>query len=108
MAVYGDCMLSTTCKVAGNLDHCNQLCYGWRYFHGADGTKGIWGAADIPKLYGRSRVDELPFQRENPKAYAIIKRYSFDTMKFTGENTKCTMSQTTLFIAIKEAYGNKP
>lgn len=85
MAAYGDCMLQTTCRVVGNREHCNQLCYGWRYFHGADGTKGIWGVAEIPKLYGRIRVDELPFQKENPKAYAIIKRYSSEPLKFTGE-----------------------
>lgn len=82
---YRDCMLSTTCRAAGKPEHCNQLCYGWRYFHGADGTKGIWGAAGIPKAYGRIRVDELPFKKQNPKAFAIVKRYCSDPVKFAGE-----------------------
>jgi DNA replication protein DnaC len=47
--------------------------------------KGIWGAADIPKLYGRIRVDELPFQKENPMAYKAVKKYCSDVMKFIGE-----------------------
>lgn len=82
MTIYGDCMLSTTCRAAGNPEHCHQLCYGWRYFHGADGTKGIWGAAEIPKLYGRIRVDELPFQKENLGAYNAVKKYCNNIMRY--------------------------
>lgn len=83
--IYGGCMLSTTCRSAGNQEHCNELCYGWRYFHGADGTKGIWKTAGIPKLYGRIRVDELPFAKENPVAYAVVKDFCNDIIKFVGE-----------------------
>lgn len=83
--IYGDCMLSTTCRAAGNQEYCNQLCYGYRFFHGADGTKGIWSTANIPKLYGRIRVDELPFSKENPVAYAVVKDFCNDVIQFVSE-----------------------
>ena len=75
MVVYGGCMLQTTCRLAGS-DKCNDLCYGYGFFHGSTGNGGVWGRADIPKLYGRLRVPDLPFRGENPDAYQWVTRYA--------------------------------
>ncbi|MCF8011632.1 MAG: hypothetical protein K9L17_11470 [Clostridiales bacterium] len=49
MKVCGDCMLRTTCRIAGKKDYCHDLCYGYGFFHGSTGIGGIWGLADIPE-----------------------------------------------------------
>jgi DNA replication protein DnaC len=76
MAVFGDCMLQTTCRLAGNPGRCNDLCYGYGFFHGSTGAGGVWGRADIPRGYGQIRVPDLPFAKDNPKAYKYITAYA--------------------------------
>jgi DNA replication protein DnaC len=78
-------MLATTCRAAGQEKYCSQLCYGWRYFHGASGGGGIWKLADIPKSYGRIRVNELPFAKENPVAYTLIKDFCGDVIRYANK-----------------------
>jgi DNA replication protein DnaC len=69
-------MLQTTCRLAGKPDKCNDLCYGYGFFHGSSGAGGVWGRADIPKAYGQIRVAGLPFKKENPEAYRWVTRYA--------------------------------
>lgn len=75
------CMLATTCKVAGQAAYCSELCYGFRYFHGANGEAGIWGAASIPKAYGRIRLGDLPFKKENPTAFELVRDYGENVLE---------------------------
>jgi DNA replication protein DnaC len=84
MTLEAKCMLSTTCKVAGNPAHCKELCYGYRYFHGASGDAGVWATAGIPKAYGRIRQADAPFKRENSGAYGMIKTYCMDILGFVN------------------------
>ncbi|MTI84268.1 MAG: DNA replication protein [Firmicutes bacterium] len=74
--IYGNCMLQTTCRIAGKKGYCHDLCYGYGFFHGSTGTGGVWGLADIPKAYGQIRVPDLPFKKDNPTAYAWVKGYA--------------------------------
>jgi DNA replication protein DnaC len=54
------------------------MCYAYRYFHGARGDAGVWAAAGIPKNYGRIRIKDIPFEKDSPVAFIIIKTYCED------------------------------
>jgi len=85
MKVYGNCMLQTTCRIAGKAKYCHEDCYGYGFFHGSTGTGGIWGLADIPKAYGAIRISHLPFTKDNPIAYKFVKKYAEDSLDYVGK-----------------------
>lgn len=76
MTLEHQCLLARKgCSKAGNEDFCNTRCYPYKKMHGDTGTGGIWGLADVPKIYSQVMADKLPFQAENSKAHERITKY---------------------------------
>lgn len=69
-----DCMFKNSCKNS-NTELCNSLCYPYILLHGSNGKKGFYGLSGVPKAYKNVTLETLPIQAENPKAYAVIKKY---------------------------------
>ncbi|MTV47862.1 DNA replication protein [Heliobacillus mobilis] len=74
------CLLRVKCKQAGNPALCGPLCYAFLKLQGESGSGGIWGLAGIPKAYTGVSARELPFEQENPVAYAAVQKYCVDVL----------------------------
>lgn len=76
MTFESSCLLAKYCSQAGNSKFCNQLCFPHTRMHGENGDGGLLAVANIPTKYRNSTVERLPFEKENPKAFAIVQRYA--------------------------------
>ncbi|WP_427036518.1 ATP-binding protein [Cytobacillus pseudoceanisediminis] len=75
MTLEKTCLLAPYCSKAGEARFCNALCFPHTRLHGENGDGGLIAVANIPTKYRTSTIENLPFEKENPKAYAIIQKY---------------------------------
>lgn len=68
-----ECAFYGTCKKR-NEDNLN--CYPRVFLYGLKGNGGIWKATGVPKKYRKCTIDNLPFEEENPKPYALCHKYA--------------------------------
>lgn len=54
---------------------CDYQCFACTFMHGLNGNGGLWATTGVPKKYKGTRVDNLPIEEANPKAYKVIDRY---------------------------------
>lgn len=52
---------------------------------GENGDGGLLSVAAIPKKYRESSIENLPFEKENPKAFAIIQKYGRNIVENVDE-----------------------
>lgn len=69
--------LSDECSYDKQERTCDFSCFACTFFHGLEqgGNGGLWATTGVPKKYRNSRVDRLPFEQDNPKAYQAITKY---------------------------------
>jgi DNA replication protein DnaC len=79
------CLLAPYCSKAGNERFCNRLCFPHTRLHGENGDGGLLAVANIPTKYQTSTIENLPFQAENPKAFAIVQRYGQNLVQKVDE-----------------------
>lgn len=75
MTLEKSCLLAPYCSKAGNERFCNALCFPHTRMHGENGDGGLLAVANIPIKYRTSTIENLPFEKENPKSYAIVQKY---------------------------------
>lgn len=56
---------------------CGFECFACTFMHGLQqgGHGGLWATTGVPVKYKGCRLDNLPIADENPKPYALVKRY---------------------------------
>lgn len=81
MTLENKCLLAKYCSKAGNPMFCNHYCYPYTRLHGEDGDGGLIAVANIPLTYRACTIDNLPFEKDNPKAYNLIRRYGQKVVK---------------------------
>jgi DNA replication protein DnaC len=53
--------------------------------HGENGDGGLLAVANIPLKYKTSTIENLPFEKENPRAYAIVHKYGRNVVQKVDE-----------------------
>ena len=81
------CLLAGSCKLAGDPDRSNSLCYPFLKMHGESVTGGIMGLAEIPPMYTRMTLSSLPILQDNPAAYELIAAYVGNILDNVGQGT---------------------
>jgi DNA replication protein DnaC len=74
------CALAQFCNKAGHVGVCEITCFPYVLMHGLSGTKGVWGASNVPDKYRDCRADNLPIKEANPITYEILRRYMEDVI----------------------------
>jgi len=65
---------------------CDYTCFACTFMHGVEGGKGgLWATTGVPKKYRDTRLENLPIEEANPKAYKIVKQYIERILYFTQE-----------------------
>lgn len=75
------CKFKKTCD-RYKTSECNDECFAYVVLHGTDGTKGYYGNTRVPKRYQDCDVENLPIQKDNPKAFEIITKYASEPLKY--------------------------
>jgi DNA replication protein DnaC len=85
MTLEKSCLLAPYCSKAGNERFCNRLCFANTRMHGENGDGGLIAVANIPTKYRTSTIQNLPFEKENPKAFQIVRIYGKDVVNKVDE-----------------------
>ncbi|QGG47664.1 ATP-binding protein [Heliorestis convoluta] len=85
MSLEATCLLALRCKKRGHRDHCHSLCYPYLRLHGEKGTGGVRGLAQIPKSYEQVMAHNLPYEKDNPEAHAIVTAYCQEVLEKVDE-----------------------
>lgn len=75
MTLEHKCLLAGQCSKAGDEKFCNPMCYPFTRMHGENGDGGLLAVANIPSKYKTATLQNLPFEDDNPKPYAIVQKY---------------------------------
>ena len=69
--------LSEECSFDKPERTCDFSCFACTFFHGLEqgGRGGLWATTGVPKKYRKSRVADMPFGKDNPKAHQAITKY---------------------------------
>lgn len=80
--------LSEECSYDKAVRTCDYTCFACTYFHGLSngGNGGLWGTTGVPKRYEFTRVNDLPFTEDNPKAFDTIQTYNSNLVRNIQEN----------------------
>lgn len=92
--------------------------YQWTRLFGIKGDGGLLAVANVPKKYRKTKITNLPFEKDNPRALKLIQKYGMTTTQQVGngvglylygtptkENPKGTgTGKTTASVAIIVAY----
>ncbi|MCS1350348.1 DNA replication protein [Mechercharimyces sp. CAU 1602] len=80
-----NCILSGVCTKAGSVE-CTRICPHFVAMHGASGSGGRIGNANIPKDYAKVTVDTSPIRKNQREVYGIIEQYVGTFSRQFGEN----------------------
>jgi DNA replication protein DnaC len=65
---------------------CDYTCFPCTFMFGVEGGHGgLWSTTGVPKKYKGARLENLPIQEANPKAYALIEKYINNVLMFTQD-----------------------
>lgn len=67
---------------------CDYKCFPCTFMHGVTGKGnrgGLWATTGVPKKYKGARIDNLPTEAENPKAFALATKYVANVLTFVNE-----------------------
>lgn len=79
-------MTKRECSFHKDVRECDWTCFACTFMHGvAGGNGGLWATTGVPKAYKKARLENLPIEEANPKAYAIIKKYVENVLMFVQE-----------------------
>lgn len=78
--------MSTECSFHKNVRECDYTCFPCTFMHGVEGGKGgLWSTTGVPKSYRDCRIETLPIEASNPKAYKLVNQYIDRVLMFVRE-----------------------
>ena len=79
-------MQKKECSFHKDTRECDYTCFPCTFMHGVEGGKGgLWATTGVPKKYKAARLENLPIEGANPKAYTLIKKYIDNVLHFVQE-----------------------
>lgn len=67
--------LSKECSFDKTERTCGYDCFACTFMFGLNGNGGLWATTGVPTKYKGSRIDNLPIEEDNPKAFRLVERY---------------------------------
>lgn len=65
----------------------DQSSYPYIFLYGTDGNGGLWKTRNVPAKYSDCLLETLPFQQENPTAYATVVKYVENIQHYVHEKS---------------------
>lgn len=80
--------MAKDCSFDKSARECDFTCFPCTFMHGLTGKGGrggLWATTGVPHKYKDARIENLPTEQENPKAYALANKYVANVLTFVNE-----------------------